>query len=139
MTATMVSEKPESESFSADELYELQRRRGKLKPPAVAYKQRDLLKAKLRGSDNAITLSIRSIGRILSAAWRVITYIPWNYPCDLSWLKKDQCNPASRFDDILSGRSRFERMNRPSAAKWGPLDRNLVYDPYQGAMTRKQK
>lgn len=139
MTATMVSEKTESESFSAKELYELQRRRGKLKPPAVAYKQRNLLKAKLRGSDNALTLSIRSIGRMLSATWRVLTYNPWKFVWNLTWLKNDQCKPASRYDDILSGRSRFERISRPAAAKWGPLDRNMVYDPYQGAMTREHK
>jgi hypothetical protein len=139
MATTMVSEKTGSEDFSVEELYELQRRRGRVKPPAIAYRQRNVLKSKLRRSDNVFTLSIRSIGRFLSTAWRVFTYNPWKNAFDWTYLQRELRNPASRYDDILSGRSRFERMNKPAAANWGPLDRNRVYDPYQGTMTRTHK
>ena len=135
MTTTMVCEKTVSESFTVEELYELQKRRGKAKPLVVAYSQRNALRAKLRRSDNPLTQTIRSIGRFFSTGWRVITYNPWKYAVDFM-CRDNHCNPTSSYDDILSGRSRFERMNRPAAANWGPLDRNMVYDPYQGAMTR---
>ncbi len=137
MTTTMVAERTGSASFSVEELYELQKRRGKTKPPVVDYWQRNALKAKLRRSDNVFNVSIRSIAGLLSATWRIVTYGPWKCVFDLStWYRRDHCNPKSKYDDVISGRSRFERMNRPAAVTWGPLDRNMVYDPYAGAMTR---
>ena len=137
MTTTMVAEPAESASFSVEELYELQKRRGKTKPPTVAYSQRNALKAKMRRSDNIFNVSLRSIAGLVSATWRIVTYGPWRWTFDISsWRLRNKCNPKSKYDDVTSGRSRFERMSRPAAATWGPLDRNVVYDPYQGAMTR---
>ncbi|HEY9869015.1 MAG TPA: hypothetical protein V6D08_07600 [Candidatus Obscuribacterales bacterium] len=136
MATITVAETAASESFSIDELYELQRRRGRLKPSPVAYVQRDRLKAKFRRSDNVFTLSIRSIARTVREFWSFTSYWLWRRTLDFSWLKDTTWNPNRKYDDVLSGRSRFERMNKPSVARWGPLDRDLVYDPHNQAMTR---
>lgn len=134
MTTTTVAEP--TVGPPTDQPCELQERPVDVKQPLIAYERRGALKAKLSRSDSAFTLFVRSlsgVGRATSSLVsycldRCVTHCAWM--CTFVWpkIQLQQYPQASKHDDILSGRSRFQRLKRSSAAGLGPQGRESAPD-----------
>lgn len=107
--------KASPESFSLQDLYELQRRQGKLKPPVITYEQRRVLKDKLRRQDGFDYSVVRAVCHMFQDFGSVSTCFLFAPLSGISWLTY-RLFGSSRVDNIASGRERMARM-RPSANK----------------------
>jgi hypothetical protein len=113
--------------FSVEQLYELQKRRGKLAEPKFSYAQRNALKAKFRTDHrsggalrHALFLIVQDLTNVFNAYMTA--------PLDASsWLGYRLWGYQFRGSDIKSGRSRMSHF-RPSAPR--ELSKPL-YDPYR--------
>ena len=100
----------ETVSFTVDDLYELQRRKGKPKPPSISFKQRNLLKKKCRGTESLLIITTRSVTQLLMGAWNVLNGVPSIVSEDPSWFQYVLWGHGFKELDVISGRSRFARM-----------------------------
>src|SRR5271170_6455080 len=107
------------DSFRVEDLYELQERRGKMKPPVISYEQLNSMKQKfgrLEGFDCAF---VRAVHSVFSEFGSISSWMCWN-PLDgvntsLQMLKYSLFG-SSRVDNIVSGRARMTRL-RPTYTK----------------------
>jgi hypothetical protein len=129
--ATRASEEP----FKVEDLYELQRRQGKLKPPVISREQRNSLKQKLGRQEGLNCSFIRSLQLMFRDFSTISGWLLWSpFTCFDSGLgvMRYTLFGSSRVDNIVSGRNRFARL-RPSYKKdvRDVLERNYTYDPYR--------
>ena len=98
-----------TDSFAVEDLWELQRRRGKVKPPAISYAQRGSLKKKCRVRDSAIIMAIRYVMNCGQTVWAGLS-IAFSAERFDSWLNFVLYGSSGRTEDVLSGRARMDRM-----------------------------
>lgn len=128
-----------TDSFSVEDLYELQRRRGKLKPPAVSYQQRTELKNKL-GRQNSLDCSlIRSVQHVFRDFGSVSTWLMWHpaegFTAGWKWMVYSFFGSPA-VDNVVSGRTRMSRLRPLYQKQPGTvLQVNRLYDPYRAAQT----
>jgi hypothetical protein len=120
-----------SESYTVEELYELQRRQGKLKSPVVSFEQRSLLKKKLGRQDSLDYSFVRSFSQVVhdfgSFFWNPLQ----GFNLGFSWIRYAFFG-ASNVDNIVSGRDRMARLRgsyRKNVRELMPG--SYEYDPYK--------
>lgn len=115
------------QAFSVDQLYELQRRKGRPAQPKYSYEMRNNLKAKFRTqhrADNEIRHYLYQVTQDFSDVISALFCTPLSCA---QWIGYRLWGYQGRVSDIRSGRSRFENF-RPSAPR--ELSKPL-YDPYK--------
>ncbi|MBI4532675.1 MAG: hypothetical protein HY711_01910 [Candidatus Melainabacteria bacterium] len=108
----------EVDGFTAEDLYELQRRRGKLKPPNISYVQLNSLKKKCHSSEGLTITAMRSVHYSLKNTWTSLGYMLFAQKNNTSWLEYVLWGHRFKETDIMSGRSRLSRLksNRDSVS-----------------------
>jgi len=104
-----------TEEFAVEDLWELQRRRGKFKQPAISYEQRDSLRRKCIRRDSVVTVAVRSLIGMVQSMWGGLAIILSAESFD-SWLNFVMRGTCSRSEDIMSGRARMDRMRFGASA-----------------------
>lgn len=128
------------ESFRVEELYELQRRQGRLKPPAVSFEQRSSLKGKLARQEQGACSVVRGLIQTFTDFGSLLSFLicaPSSGVSDgFHWLKYALFG-SSTVDNIRSGRSRLWRQ-RPTYCKNSRdlLQLNMLYDPHNRSYRR---
>lgn len=124
-----------SEDFRVEDLYDLQRRQGKLKPPVISYEQRNSLKKKLGRQDSLDCSLVRAMCHAFQDFGSLSSWFLWNplepFNSGFAWVRYALFGSSS-VDNIVSGRNRMARL-RPSYTK-DPRDMLQLerqYDPYQ--------
>lgn len=110
MSTTSSVEVREVDIFAVEDLYELQRRKGKLKPPNISYAQRNNLKKKCQASEGLTANAVRSARYSLENTWAFLSYVLFAHKNNSSWLGYVLWGHCFRENDIISGRSRLSRL-----------------------------
>ncbi len=102
----------DQESFNVEDLYELQRRNGRMKPPVISYEQRNRLKAIFWRQEAFDYSFVRAVHTAFQDFGSLSSCMLWNPMEGFYWLRYTLFG-SSAVDNIVSGRERMARL-RPA-------------------------